>query len=123
MGQGRHAANLLWATLLIVTAIQGITPDAYDMGSARVFTLLGAASERHWPQEDGDDASDPVCATIPLRSSHVNCHDPNRRTDLVPLYGIAVGKSRRDGTGRFRLCACGAHDADRLTDLLCRRLC
>jgi hypothetical protein len=60
MGQGRRIQSVYRRILLIAVAIQGITPDAADLASARLLVLLCPALADEacrgvdpWPDEAG----------------------------------------------------------------------
>jgi hypothetical protein len=100
MGQGRHIRPLFRCILLIVSTIQGITPDARDLASPLAISVVGRSLiDQHAVPDDGDSPQD-SCQAVrecpPWRA---------RQQVLEPLTGCpttsgraAVHSSRLIGT-------------------------
>lgn len=61
MRQGRRRATILSCLVLVVTAMQGVTPDGRDMASPLALKILRAQGCEHHGLCDDDDNSDEVC--------------------------------------------------------------
>src|SRR5438309_243230 len=61
MGQGRHHRSFLRWLLLIVSAIQGITPDARDIASPLAMRLLCLPSWGPCDFADEEDSPHAIC--------------------------------------------------------------
>jgi hypothetical protein len=64
MGQGRHIGRAFRSILLIVSAIEGVTPDARDIASPLAIRLVGSAILGQAPDLDEDDASHAGCEAV-----------------------------------------------------------
>jgi hypothetical protein len=64
MGQGKLLPSLIRCLLLVVTSIQGLTPDLHDLASSRAMILLHpfATDDNSFPVED--DSPDDVCEAM-----------------------------------------------------------
>jgi hypothetical protein len=60
MGQGRARFNLAWLVLCVL-AVQGITPDAQDLASFNVISILFPWTDNGESTTADHDPSDEVC--------------------------------------------------------------
>jgi hypothetical protein len=64
MRQGRSLATLIRCLLLLVTAVQGLTPDLNDLASSRALVLLCPSSADTRSFQFEDDSPDDVCEIL-----------------------------------------------------------
>jgi hypothetical protein len=64
MRQGRSHATLIRCLLLLVTAVQGLTPDHDDLASSRALVLLCPSSPDNPSFQIDDDSPDEVCEIL-----------------------------------------------------------
>jgi hypothetical protein len=60
MGQGRLSRTICLQFLLVASAIQGITPDAQDLGSVKALCLFCPVLTDAGPSDDDDGLPDEV---------------------------------------------------------------
>jgi hypothetical protein len=73
MGHGRHIRPLVGRILLIVSTIQGITPDSRDLASQNVIVLLGPSLVGEYAFPDDDDPPEETGPAVPetgIRQAH-----------------------------------------------------
>jgi hypothetical protein len=99
MGQGRLHTLICLHTLLIATAIQGITPDAQDLASLKPLWMLSRMLAAPDAMSGDDGLPDEVCATLPAEIEVV-AHHPAEPTDSANLERFAterLSRTRRAG--------------------------
>ena len=64
MGQGRHTRTLILGILLIVSTIQGITPDSRDLASPLAIALVGPFLVGQHDFLDDDHSPGETCQAV-----------------------------------------------------------
>jgi hypothetical protein len=64
MGHGRHTRTLFCGILMIVSTIQGITPDSRDLASPLAIALVGPFLVGQHALFDGDDSPGETCQAV-----------------------------------------------------------
>jgi hypothetical protein len=111
MGQGRQVRSLIRCLLLILSSIQGITPDARDLASPLALTLLSPFPPGHDDLDD-DDAPDEICEAALQPRSWQDCElDSANQSATIETAGVPVrsecwkmilGLGRSDPVSRAR---------------------
>lgn len=78
MGQGRQIRHAVQCVLLIVSAMQGITPDARDLASPLALRLVGTSLLGRTPHLDDDDL--PAHAACEALQA---CHETRPETGAI----------------------------------------
>src|SRR5262249_49476201 len=80
MGQGRHTRPRICGILLILSTIQGITPDSNDLASPLAFSLVGTLmiGQNALADEDNspDDRSQAVQESLAWQTPHQELQSP-----------------------------------------------
>ena len=123
MGQGRHTRPRICGILLIVSTIQGITPDAHDLASPLAFSLVGPLmiGQNTLADEDRspDDRSQAVQESLAWQTPHQELQSPTAWTTnrgRAPDHFPRVNGARLSIVGERPL-------VQRLSLRLCRLVC
>jgi hypothetical protein len=91
MGQGRRVRSLIRCILLIVSAIQGITPDARDLASPVAITMIGPSLiGRPIPVDDEHSPGNPCEAIQESRLWQAHPQENEAGTGYARLAGRAT---------------------------------
>jgi hypothetical protein len=123
MRQVRPDQSIGFGILLIAIAIQGVTPDAHDLGSTRSLQLLGLIPQGVERLADGDGTPDEVCGAARYLAGGSTIVIPGElpETRLAPpsyVRSPSPTVSGRDASNRGY-----GGTIDRDFDLLCRLIC
>jgi hypothetical protein len=83
MGHGRRTAQIVRSFLLIVSAIQGITPDARDLASSLALRILGPSILETSTLAHDDAAAKDLCIAVRPAPSLPACRENGSPT---PTY-------------------------------------
>jgi hypothetical protein len=84
MGQGRLYRSIFLQVLLIATAIQGPTPDAYDLASIKPLWLICHLLAQPDKISDDDGMPDEVCGPMRAEVDVVACQNAEHADAGVP---------------------------------------
>lgn len=96
MGHGRRIRSLVRWFLLIVSAIQGITPDARDLASSLALRILSPSILGTSTLRQDDNVPYDVCVAVRPAPSLQACRENGSRP---PAYLASRGLERADESG------------------------
>jgi hypothetical protein len=151
MGKRRKPGSICLHTLLVALAIQGVTPDAYDLASLKLPQVLEAVNGRTaswangsspvaciflrpeaeppsptsepWGGEDQESTPDELGVSAGLMRYGLSLHKPGKPLKLKSVKADRPGQTSRSGLHRFTRRRGSIGTGSGLIHSLCRLTC